>query len=151
MKNTITNYKGERLMHTDYATMDMIHSNNISKDDVSFILNARRAKKRAIRRKKRIGDIIYFLIGCACVFTFLYAMGIIENSTDTGWGDFWKSMSYLGLGLVIGWIGWNRGRHLEAFEELAAAVARGIIYTITYIVECVEDTYNFFKARFAAK
>lgn len=151
MKNTITNYKGEAIPHTEYATMDMVHTNNISRDDIKFILEARRAKRRALRRRKAIGDVIYFLIGCACVFFILWSAGHIENSTETGWGDFWESIGLMLIGIVIGWFGLNRGRHLEAFEEVAAAIVRGVIYTIAYVIECIENVYYFFKTRFATK
>ena len=151
MKNTITNYKGEAIPHTEYATIDMIHTNNISKDDVKFILKARRAKRKALRRRETIGDIIYFLIGLTCVFFMLWSGGHIENSTEIGWGDFWESLGLMAIGIIIGWFGWNRGRHLEAFKEVAACFCKIVIVTIAYIVECVEDVYNFFKTRFATK
>ena len=151
MKNTITNYKGEKLMHTEYATMDMIHTNNISKDDVKFILNARRAKKRAIRRRRRIADTFYFLVGITCFYLFCAAGGHIENTVDTTWRTFWESIGLMGLGLVVAWFGLNRGRHIEAIKEVAIVLIKVFIVSIAYIVDCIENIYNFFKVRFATK
>lgn len=75
MRNKIKNWNGKEIPSANQPSVEMIRENNISTDDIKFIIYARNQKKRSLRRQAKAIN---------CFFDMLYMLGFIMPLMGTG-------------------------------------------------------------------
>lgn len=114
MKNTIRNWNGKEITGAEQPSIEMIRVNNISTDDIRFILKARKEKKKSLRmRAKAINCFFDILYMFGFVIPLMGTGGLIERAEHLDL-NLLKNIGILwAIGIVMMLISYSRQRYLR--------------------------------------